>query len=310
MERKKSQRGSILVMTLVILTIALGLATYVVALSRQSVENSAMLLDKLHAKIDIESHLEMAKFLISSGQFHAAKIAITPPLDFPLDSSVWSLRGNPILIGKSKIELYDGGSKPFLNKLSPWVLKRLFIINGIDASIAEIAAQSYRDWIDKDDFNHLNGAEKSYYRVEKGYGYEPRNNPALQSTEELRLLRGLEGSEAFEFVTNQVHLFGTGSLNVNTASVKTLEAVLNISPQQAEDLVTLRKRKGVLTFNDLKLITGRDFSDELSGISVFSTQSVEINITTTIGEARDTLRALINFTPQRNAPYLVVYYQQ
>ena len=120
----------------------------------------------------------------------------------------------------------------------------------------------------------------------------------------------MDGSEKTEFLTNQFHLFGTGSLNVNTASVKTLEAVLNISPQQAEDLVTLRNQKGTLVFNDLKLITGRDFSHELSGVSVFSTQSVEIFITTTIGEARDTLRALINFTPRSDAPYTVVYYQQ
>ncbi len=310
MGRKSSQRGSILVMALVIMTIALGLATYVVELSRQSVKNSALLLDKLHAKIDTESHLEMAKFLISSGQFHAAKIAITPPPDILLDSSDWSLRGDPIFIGQSKIELYDAGSKPFLNKLSPWALKRLFIINDIDASIAEIATQSYRDWIDKDHFHHLNGAEKNYYRTEKGYGYEPRNTPALQSTEELRLLRGLEGSEASEFVTSQLNLFGTGDLNVNTSSAKILEGVLNISQQQAEDLVTLRNQKGTLVFNDLKLITGRDFSHELSGVSVFSTQSVEIFITTTIGEARDTLRALINFTPRSDAPYTVVYYQQ
>jgi len=310
MRKKNSQRGSILVMTLVIMTIALGLATYVVTLSRQSVENSALLLDKLRAKIDTESHLELAEFLISSGQFHAAKITITPPSDISLDSSDWSLRGDPIFIGQSKIELYDAGSKPFLNKLSPWALKRLFIINNIDASIAEIAIQSYRDWIDKDHFNHLNGAEKAYYRTEKGYGYEPRNNPALQSPEELRLLRGLEGSDASEFVTSQVHLFGTGDLNVNTASLKTIEAVLNISHQQAEDLVTLRKQKGTLVFNDLKLLTGLDYSHELSGVSVFSTQSVEVFITTTIGEARDTLRALIDFTPRANAPYVVVFYQQ
>jgi len=310
MGRKSSQHGSILVMTLVIMTIALGLASYVVTLSRQSVENSALLLDKLQAKIDTESHLEMAKFLISSGQFHAAKITITPPPDISLDSPDWSLRGDPIIIGRGEIELYDAGSKPSLNKLSPWTLKRLFIINGIDASIAEIATQSYRDWLDTDDFNHLNGAEKNYYRAEKGHGYEPRNNPALQSTEELRLLRGLEGSVASKFVTNLVHLFGTGGLNVNTASLKTLEAVLNISQQQAEDLVALRNQKGTLVFNDLKLLTGRDFSHELSGVSVFSTKSVEIFITTTIGEARDTLRALIDFTPRANAPYVVVSYQQ
>lgn len=307
---QKSQRGSVLIIALVIMTISLGLATYIIGLSRRSVENSSMLLDKLYAKIETESQLEMTKFLIFSGQFGAAQIAITPLPDTPLDSLTWSLRGEPILVGHSKIEIYDAASKPFLNKLSPYSLKKLFIINGVDASIAEIATQSYLDWIDSDSLTHLNGAESGYYRLERGYGYAPRNNPALQSTEELRLLKGFENSESSKLVPQLVHLFGVGDFNVNTASAKALEAVLNISQQQAHDLVALRKEKNILTFNDLKMITGRNFSFDGSGVSLFSSRFVEIFITTTINEASDTLHTLIDFLPRANTPYTVEYYQQ
>jgi hypothetical protein len=308
--RARCEKGSILIITLVVMAMAAGLASYVVGLSKRTIGNAGMILDKLQCRIEAGSRLEEIKFLFASGQFGAAHVTVTPFGDADPKQSSWSLRGDPVRVGNSLVEVYDTGRKPALNKLSPAGMKRLFVAGGMDANMAAAVSEGFRDWIDGDNLKHLNGGEADYYRREKRYGYGPRNSPAVQAVEEVRLLRGLEGSEVAGRVAGSLYLFGGGDFNVNTASPEMMEVVLNIPARQARDLAALRRQKGRIAFEDLRMITGRDFSFDFSGVSVYTTRVVDVTIGTSIGRAGDSVRALIDFKPDAKAPYRVIRYQE
>lgn len=118
-------------------------------------------------------------------------------------------------------------------------LNRLFILWGLDATNASIAADSLADWIDEDKDTRPNGAEKEYYTAVE-YPDFPANE-AFTSLEQLLLVRGMDQVARLqprwrEYFT----LYGDGLIDPNSAPADLLEAFFGSTPDAALNLVATR----------------------------------------------------------------------
>ncbi len=105
------------------------------------------------------------------------------------------------------------------------LLNMIFEEMGITLAEAETLTDSLLDWVDEDDLERLNGAESDYYENGEN-GYRPPNE-ALQSWEELRLIKGFDvlffdetgrPTEYFTQFKNAVSLDHDSPVNLNSAS--------------------------------------------------------------------------------------------
>ncbi len=111
----------------------------------------------------------------------------------------------------------------------------------IDIITAETITDSILDWIDADDFHHLKGAEKDYY-TSLPSPYEPKNG-ALDTIEELALIKGFS-PQVFEKLRDYLTVYGSGKINVNTASKAVLLYVPLVTMDIADAIVQYRLKEG------------------------------------------------------------------
>lgn len=111
----------------------------------------------------------------------------------------------------------------------------------MDIITAETITDSILDWTDADDFHHLKGAEKDYY-MSLPSPYEPKNG-ALETIEELALIKGFS-SQVFEKLRDYLTVYGSGKINVNTASKAVLLYVPLVTIDIADAIIQYRLKEG------------------------------------------------------------------
>lgn len=123
----------------------------------------------------------------------------------------------------ARFGLTDEESKININKAGAAVLKVLVETAGnVDSMAAADVAAAILDWRDADDEVLTGGAETGYYSALKD-PYLCRNGP-FQSVPELLLVKGMTPGLLAKLAP-YVAVFGTGRVNVNTASPVVLAAV-------------------------------------------------------------------------------------
>ena len=144
---------------------------------------------------------------------------------------LWSVgvQEYPLAEGNISITIEDLDGRLLLNKLvdqagNPDSLYRERFIRlcselGLDNS--EALADALIDWLDPDQVRSPAGAEDNDYLTEDP-AYEATDGPLL-SFDELRLVRGFN-SATVELLRPHVSVFGSGKLNINTASPELLRS--------------------------------------------------------------------------------------
>ena len=112
------------------------------------------------------------------------------------------------------------------------LLKSMFMDWGLELEAAQEVADALTDWIDSDDDEQLNGAEKTYYEGE-GRINQPFNRP-FYDVNEVALVRGMELVEAVrpdwrEWFT----IWSGGGLDLNEAPAELIAAAAEIPVEQA-----------------------------------------------------------------------------
>lgn len=168
-------------------------------------------------------------------------------------------------ISATKMELFaiiDEERKININNANIATLKRLFKGLDFDDTQAQNLAASILDWRDADSFLSvpLGSAEDSFYRGLKD-SYEAADKP-FESLSELEFVQGFT-AELFAKVKNYLTIFGSGRVNINTATLPVLESV-GFSQKLAEKIINFRLGQ------DQKFGTEDDryFNDLTQGISL------------------------------------------
>ncbi len=305
-----SSDGSVLVIVLVIMAVTMALTMYIVGRTRQTVGNAELLLDKLEAKLEAESQLEILKFYLTTSPFAESVVQVPAALDLAGEGLQLPLTGEAVTLGATRVSLRDTASLLPVTQLGDKQLQRLVVAAGGSLPQGTALADNYRDWTDKDNLKRLNGAEEYHYRFSRGYGFSPRNSLGIQAVEELQLIRGFDAAGLLKRLADSLVLYGSGAFNVNTADAMMLGVVLDIPSDQARQLVAIRDSQGPLDYRLLSAVTGKDFTDMYLGISTMPGRKVAIYLHSKFGGAEEKLYALIDCQPGNQRPYKVLRYQQ
>ncbi len=126
------------------------------------------------------------------------------------------------------IKIIDEDSKVNINTASQAMLQSLFTYAGIPDDEIPIIIDSMLDWKDPDSDVRLNGAEDEYYEG-LSEPYEAKNMN-FDIPEELALVRGVKheylyGSDKVKALLPLITTFGSGIININTASKEMMQAM-------------------------------------------------------------------------------------
>ncbi len=190
----------------------------------------------------------------------------------PPEKKEWITDGRIYLLpydqGTCEVRVMGEAGKVNINTVSETTLRKIIGQMGLEVEARDIVTDSILDWIDPDDFIHLNGAENDYYQSLK----EPYNckNGNLDSIEELLLVRGVtpdlfygkketkkeEGKaaekEAQAALRDLFSIYSSGEqIDINSATIPVLRAVLGLPTGMAQSIVDGRGEKGFLNQQDL-----------------------------------------------------------
>ena len=159
----------------------------------------------------------------------------------------------------------DEERKVNINKADGAVLTRLFmLVLGADEDRARELAASVIDWRDSDDelSSPIGSAESPYYRS-LSYPYDAKNSE-FEVPDELLLVRGFD-RDILEKIKDYITVYGSGRINVNTASKEALIAAgLNETIANAIMSFRMGKDKVIGTADDGIFEASSDIVPKLS----------------------------------------------
>jgi general secretion pathway protein K len=113
------------------------------------------------------------------------------------------------------------------------LLRSLFVNWGLQLEDAQQVVDALKDWIDPDDNEELNGAEKSYYE-KIGRINQPFNRP-FYNLSEMSLVRGMDLVEAVKpDWRDWFTIWSTGQLDVNEASAELIAIAAEVPVETAD----------------------------------------------------------------------------
>ena len=143
------------------------------------------------------------------------------------------------------VRIYDHGGKINLNRIPRRNMQLLIEkrLGGEDADPEEVQdlLAAWTDWTDLNELVSLNGAEDEYYQS-LDPPYFPRNNPELETAEEILQIRGF--AELFEGVNLDAAftIYGSNrSINLNLATREAMELLPGLDQELIERVIAYRE---------------------------------------------------------------------
>jgi general secretion pathway protein K len=179
--------------------------------------------------------------------------------------------------GKFSVKIVDCDRKANINNADDRLLQQALMLAGVDTTDSSVIVSTIRDWIDRDDSTHVGGAEKEYYE-----GNNPPyscKNGYIDDIMEMLLIKGVtpellwggaatnHGLAAVQMAEREARpgeqmpmyafglneLFTTtsgGKINVNTASMTTLQLLPFVDENMAGEIIRLRSGPDGLDGNE------------------------------------------------------------
>ncbi len=143
------------------------------------------------------------------------------------------------------VRIYDHAGKINLNRIPRRYMQLLIEkrLGGLDADPEQVQdlLAAWIDWTDLNDLQGLNGAEKDYYE-DLEQGYQPRNNPELDTVEELLHIRGF--AELFEGINLDAAftIYGNSrTVNLNLATREAMQLLPGLDDELIENIIAYRE---------------------------------------------------------------------
>ncbi len=253
------------------------------------------------------------------------------PEELPQEQREWIADGRaypvPFKQGKCEVRLMGEGGKVNINLVSDTTLRKIMGQLGMEGEARDVVVDSILDWRDPDDLSRINGAENDYYQSLKE-PYNPKN-ANFDSIEELLLVRGVtrdlfygkkaqnEGEEgAGDAQVGMKDIFSIYSageqVDINSASLLVLRAVLGLPTEIAKRIVSAREEKAFQNQQDV-LLRVPEFSslvgDAMKLIAFQSTipyYTVEAKAKNGEGKSVRGVRAIIKVDMKENEGYKVI----
>lgn len=193
---------------------------------------------------------------LASAKVHGSRARQVAEMGIAVGSNPAVKRSDPLLrynngeTGESyEVRITTEGGRFNINALilqgDKALLKSMFMDWGLELDDAQEITDALADWVDADDDEQLNGAEKKYYEAE-GRINQPFNRP-FYDVDEVSLVRGMDLVEAVRpDWRNWFTIWSSGPLDLNEASAELIAAAAEISVEEADVIPeTVRGSDGV-----------------------------------------------------------------
>lgn len=292
------QRGSVLI---IVLWTAVLLTVLVTAMASKV---------RLSAKVAYHNQTAASQWAQVMGALDKAEMELMlnrmpTPVDFEPEvteegevrNPSYHFNGQPLVLqypaGEDMVvRIYDHAGKINLNRIPRRNMQLLIEkrLGGEDAdpeAVQDLLA-AWTDWTDLNDLQSLNGAEKEYYQS-LDQPYNPRNNPELDSVEELlhirgfaELFAGVNLDAAFTIYGNERNI----NLNLATREAMLLLPGLNdeliekvIAMREIEDISNRAKMAEIIPFENLVELSNWVGNTTSTFYSVFVYPKIELSET-------------------------------
>lgn len=143
------------------------------------------------------------------------------------------------------VRIYDHAGKINLNRIPRGNMQSIIEkrLGGEDADPEEVQdlLAAWTDWTDLNDLESLNGAEEEYYQS-LDPPYRPRNNPELETVEEILHIRGF--AELFDGVNLDAAftIYGNNrTVNMNLATREAMQLLPGLDEELIERIIAFRE---------------------------------------------------------------------
>ncbi|MGL5017176.1 MAG: general secretion pathway protein GspK [Luteolibacter sp.] len=179
-----------------------------------------------------------------SANVHGSRARQVAEMGIAIGSNPAVKRSDPILSRMDEgtgegfeVQVLSEGGRFNINSLvlqeDKELLKSMFINWGLELEVAQEISDALTDWIDADDDEQLNGAEKKYYEAE-GRINQPFNRP-FYDLSEVSLVRGMDLVEAVRpDWRDWFTIWSSGGLDLNDAPAELIAAAADVEVEQAE----------------------------------------------------------------------------
>ena len=294
----KSKNGFALSIVMwIVAALLLGIA-FVLSLSKSSLSLTEGLQDKLIAREKAQNYLEVIKYYILTANYNSFELINNSPIskyklpkEIVLDGRDYNLTKNVTLSMKDASSMLNV-FYPNWNIIPALASKK-------DSRLYYTMKDSIEDWIDTDSKVSLNGAEDAYYQKQKNVLYKPRNYPALQSIEELRLIKGVDDLSQKQFDILKTYLYySSNSASIDLALVDPylFSKLLHIDKQTAQKIINYKYNNYAKFINILD--KNSYYNDYYMGVAL--SFHILIKIKVKVGKAVVLLETFMDF--KKNNP--------
>ena len=181
---------------------------------------------------------------IASAKVHGSRARQVAEMGIAIGSNPIVKRSDPMLRSMSEetgegyeVRVISEGGRFNINHIilreDKALLRSMFIDWGLDLDAAQEIVDAMADWIDADDNEALNGAEKKFYEGE-GRINQPFNRP-FYDINEVSLVRGMDLIEAVRpDWRNWFTIWSGGPLDLNEAPAELIAAAAEVPVDQAD----------------------------------------------------------------------------
>ena len=175
------------------------------------------------------------------------------------------------------VRIYDHAGKINLNRIPreemQLLLEKRLGPRPDPQQVQELLA-AWTDWTDLNNLASINGAEDEYY-LSLDTPYRARNNPELDTVEELRLIRGFD--ELFKDVDLDAAftVYGTGrTVNLNMATREAMQLLPGLDDELIEKIIAYREVADFRSKGEVGELVPLERMVELSSWIGFNTSSI------------------------------------
>ncbi|MEE9542203.1 MAG: type II secretion system minor pseudopilin GspK [Thermodesulfobacteriota bacterium] len=288
-EKKNSEKGMALVITLMITALLVVVITEIAYAVHVHQSMSAIFIDAQDAGLLAEGGVDLAGAAIEEmTEDTYTFIDEEETRVLPVGEKFLTLRVvdeqarvsvNAIIYknGQTNEKLYD-------------IYARLINILDLDPALADIAA----DWMDPDDEPRSLGAEDPDYYTRSSVGYKSKGGP-LDSAGELALAKGYSPEVMGKLVPN-ITAYGDGLININNAPRVVLMALsVDITEALADAVIAYRKKTPFKTTADIRKVEGFEIIGfDLQGLITVKSKTFRIFSRAVANEAVREVEAVVS----------------
>jgi general secretion pathway protein K len=289
----KSRNGFALSIVMWIVAALLLGIVLILNLSKESLNLTKDLQDKQRARLEAQDYLELIKYYVITADFDSRKLING------VQVASYKLPKQIVLDGREyhptkdvTISMQDASS--MVNLLYPNTPLIASLASENEQKLYYTINDSIKDWTDKDGKISLNGAENDYYQKQKNVRYKPRNSPAIQSIDELRLIRGVDtlGVKTFDKLKKYLYFSQDGAfINMALLDSTYLSKILKIDLSTAQLMENYKQNEFTKFISMIQ--KNRNYNDELMGFAL--SFNIKIRVEVKVGNAVANLETFIDF---------------